>query len=229
MNIVNVTVGSNESRLTLGIAGENLATQIVFDISALITTYGQGTAIMLAKRSQDTDPYPCSNVEQSGNTLTWTITNIDTACIGHGRAELFWYVDNALAKTIVYRTFTAPDIGTNTEAPDPYDSWIESLTELAAQIRSDGEEYVADAEAWAVGERNGTPVASTDETYENNSKYWAEQSEHEADRAEQAANEAGYMELQINTDGQLIYIRTDAVDVDFSIDTTNGTLIMEAV
>ena len=31
-----------------------------------------------------------------------------------------------------------------------------------------------DSEAWAVGERNGVPVPSTDPAYENNSKYWAE-------------------------------------------------------
>lgn len=35
---------------------------------------------------------------------------------------------------------------------------------------------VEDAEAWAVGERNGTPVSSDDPTYHNNSKYWSEQS-----------------------------------------------------
>ena len=32
-----------------------------------------------------------------------------------------------------------------------------------------------DSEAWAVGERGGTPVASGDDTYENNSKYYADQ------------------------------------------------------
>ena len=30
-----------------------------------------------------------------------------------------------------------------------------------------------DAEAWAVGKRNGVDVPSTDETYDNNAKYWA--------------------------------------------------------
>ena len=30
-----------------------------------------------------------------------------------------------------------------------------------------------DAEAWAVGERDGVPVPSTDPAYENNAKYWA--------------------------------------------------------
>ena len=56
-------------------------------------------------------------------------------------------------------------------------------------VRTDCEQYRNDAqasatsaatsesnsEAWAVGERGGTPVPSSDVTYENNSKYYAEQ------------------------------------------------------
>ena len=37
-------------------------------------------------------------------------------------------------------------------------------------------ESAEDSEAWAVGERNGEPVGSGDETYHNNAKYYAEQS-----------------------------------------------------
>ena len=47
-----------------------------------------------------------------------------------------------------------------------------------------------------------------------------------ADRAEQAANTAGYLDVEI-VDGRLIYTRTDAVDVDFALN--NGRLIMEAI
>ena len=48
----------------------------------------------------------------------------------------------------------------------------------------------------------------------------------DADRAEQAANNAGYLDVKI-VDGRLIYTRTDAVDVDFALN--NGRLIMEAI
>ena len=48
-----------------------------------------------------------------------------------------------------------------------------------------------------------------------------------ADRAEQAAAEAGFMDVEIDSDGHLIYTRTDAVDVDLKL--VNGHLIMEAV
>lgn len=37
------------------------------------------------------------------------------------------------------------------------------------------EDSAEDSEAWAVGERGGVPVSSTDPTYENNAKYWAQQ------------------------------------------------------
>ena len=47
-----------------------------------------------------------------------------------------------------------------------------------------------------------------------------------ADRAEQAANNAGYLDVKI-VGGRLIYTRTDAVDVDFALN--NGRLIMEAI
>lgn len=51
--------------------------------------------------------------------------------------------------------------------------------------------------------------------------------EHYAHLAEQGAASAGYLDVEINEDGHLIYIRTDQVDVDFSLE--NGHLIMEAV
>lgn len=52
-------------------------------------------------------------------------------------------------------------------------------------IRQDAETgYIAqardaaeDSEAWAVGQRSGTDVPATDETYHNNAKYWAGQAE----------------------------------------------------
>lgn len=74
-----------------------------------------------------------------------------------------------------------------------------------------------DSEAWAVGKREGVDVGQADETFHNNSKYYA-------DRAEQGAAAAGYMDLYINDNGHLIYTRTDNVDNDFNID-SNGHLI----
>lgn len=48
----------------------------------------------------------------------------------------------------------------------------------------------------------------------------------DAERAEQAATTAGYLDIEI-VDGRLIYTRTDAVDVDFELE--NGHLLMEVI
>lgn len=47
--------------------------------------------------------------------------------------------------------------------------------DAAAESAAAAEESAEDSEAWAVGKRNGAPVGTSDETYHNNAKYWAEQ------------------------------------------------------
>lgn len=63
--------------------------------------------------------------------------------------------------------------------------------------------------------------------YARNAGFSADRAAADADRAEQAATNAGYLDVEIDENGHLIYTRTDAVDVDFELD--NGHLIMEAI
>lgn len=53
---------------------------------------------------------------------------------------------------------------------------ISELTLIMEQIHEDVEkaEVLSEAEAWAVGERDGVPVTEEDPTYHNNSKYYKE-------------------------------------------------------
>lgn len=67
----------------------------------------------------------------------------------------------------------APVEGTET-APvtaSQFEQFVEAVQDAAGSIS----DYSYDSEAWAVGKRGGVDVPSTDETYHNNSKYWAEQ------------------------------------------------------
>lgn len=51
----------------------------------------------------------------------------------------------------------------------------------AAASKEDIHEYIDDSEAWARGTRDGVDVQSTDETYHNNAKYYAERSSQNAE------------------------------------------------
>lgn len=61
---------------------------------------------------------------------------------------------------------------------------------------------------------------------EARAKRYAQDAEVDANRAEMAAKNAGYFDVEIDARDHLIYTRTDEVDADFSID-TRGHLVME--
>ena len=135
--------------IIIGRRGTHGTEQIVFDISYLIENYGAGTAALLVKRSQDETAYPAS-ISQSGNSVTWVIEEVDTAFKGHGECELYWYVNGALAKTILYGVTVLRDIGdTPVDPPDPYETWIDYLTQLGTETfeaANAAAESAADAE-----------------------------------------------------------------------------------
>lgn len=126
--------------IKLGRRAETNVTQVTFDLSELITEFGDGTATLMVKRPIDTIVYP-AEIQRNENTLTWTVTDIDTAFSGQGACELFWYVGEALAKTVVYQTYVSNDIGSDiTDPPDPYESWLDTLTGLAAETQENAQD-----------------------------------------------------------------------------------------
>lgn len=80
----------------------------------------------------------------------------------------------------------------------------------------------SNSEAWAVGERGGTPVPSTDPTYENNSKYYAEQSGDYWDKVHDAVDMVVPSVSIDFTTGQLMYSGSQLL---FYIDNATGQLM----
>ena len=124
MEVYRVKTGSI---LPLGKQGENLARKIQFDISRWIGTLGPGTVQLLHQRSGDEAPYPVA-VEQEGNLAVWTVTSADTAAAGTGRAELQYYVGDALAKSETWMTKVFPALGDASETPpEAQQGWVDQV------------------------------------------------------------------------------------------------------
>jgi len=142
--MITETITANDSAylLDIGRQGEREARQIVFDLSWMAENFGDGTAALLHQRSQDGLPYQVDAV-QDGNTLTWTVTDTDTAFVGYGKAEIRWTVGDALAKTVIYKTRVAESITGDTEIPDPYQSWYDAMVEAVGQEAEQKAEVVA--------------------------------------------------------------------------------------
>lgn len=110
--------------INLGRQGENEVSQVIFDVSELITDYGSGTAVVVVRRPTEITTYQHDDTVQSGDTVTWTVTNADTEIAGDGNVQLFWAVDDAVAKTITYQTYIEPALMNPTDAPVSPTGWI---------------------------------------------------------------------------------------------------------
>jgi hypothetical protein len=144
------TSGCTPQTIVIGRRGTYDTLQVVFDLTYLIDTYGDGVAVLALKRSQDASAYPVT-VAQDGSTLTWTISDTDTAYVGAGECQLMWYVNNGLAKTIIYPVVVMRDIlSTAEDAPDGYQTWVDDLIGLGAvtlKNAQDAAQSASDAES----------------------------------------------------------------------------------
>ena len=106
----------------------------------------------------------------------------------------------------------------------------QGYAEQAETARDTAQGYATQAQTSAnsasASASQASASASTASAAANNAAASAASAYTDAERAEQAASTAGYLDVEI-VDGRLIYTRTDAVDVDFTLN--NGRLIMEAI
>lgn len=88
---------------------------------------------------------------------------------------------NALASATQAGTYasnastSASNASTSESNASAYATNAYNSASSAGQSATSALDSAEDSEAWAVGKRNGVPVESADETYENNAKYYASQ------------------------------------------------------
>ena len=235
MIIATVTTDSG-AILPLGRQGEHGVRQVRFDLSYLIETFGEGTAILVHQRSQDLAPYIVSAV-QDGDRLEWTVMDADTAYKGFGKAEIRWTVGDDLAKTVTYKTSVQRSLTEQTEIPDPLESWYDTMIVYIDQLKVDSDARLVEAvenasqsatsateSATSAAESEATATAKATQAAQSASDaagsataaaQSAADADMNADRAEQAAANSGYMYFHIDSSGDLIYHRTSNVDVTF--------------
>lgn len=213
-------VAQEDVVIPIGRQGETDVVTVQFPTEGWSELYGNGSFELLHKRCKDVAPYPCSITVADGM-VNWVIGSADTQYVGRGVAQLVYVVDGAIAKSVIYATSTLRSVDGGSCAPEPWQSWVDEVL-AAGAAATEGAEYTnqraLDAEAWAVGQRAGEDVDEDDETFHNNSKYYAE-------RAEQVAVGNGYAYLWIEDDGELYLARTSNIleELDFEL-TEDGDL-----
>lgn len=99
-------------------------------------------------------------------------------------------------------------------------SAAETAQGKAEDAQSAAEGAADNAEAWAVGKRGGVDVGPSDETYHNNSEFYAA-------LAQQGAETAGYVFFEVDNSDGCMYVTTAGhigEDVDFEVNEETGML-----
>ncbi len=109
--------------IAIGRQMEDHYRQIIFDCSGFGVEVSSVT--LVHQRSLDMAPYIVET--SSTDTLTWTITNTDTAYPGYGKAELRISFTNGLAKSVVFTTMVIQSITADTTIPQPLQSWYDAM------------------------------------------------------------------------------------------------------
>ena len=142
--------------LEIGRQMENNYRQIVFDCSG----FGEDIAgiTLVHQRSKDEAPYIVTTSD--GETLTWNISNTDTAYAGLGQAELRISFASGLAKSIVYATHVIESITGDTVIPSALQSWYDAMIEYIDDHAATPEQIEAAVEAYLEDHPIPAPVQS---------------------------------------------------------------------
>lgn len=213
MKTINVNVADTVSVLDLGRRGETGVTEVVFDLSAWLEEFGAGTAALYVRRPDDAAAYPVALTIEDGS-AAWAVSNTDTNVKGYGAAELVLSSDGVVKKSAVWPIYVGCDIGQPTGSPpDPYESWLETLTALGAQAQEDAQ---AAADSAADAASSASDAADSAEDAE-------ESAQAAAASAEQAAAAAAHGIPAGGTRGQVLTKLSDAdFDADFEDPTGDG-------
>lgn len=202
---------NNQTLLQLGRQGENLARQVVFDLSTWVAEYGSGVAELIYQRNGDAAPYPVAAVRE-GNTLVWTLTATDTAVASsygsNGHCELRYYVGDVLAKSATWPTKVIPAMSTPSETapPEPEQGWVNQVIAVGAAAKADADRAAALAAEVAANAaqtaQDATESAQAKEAAQTAQRL-AEDAQRAAETAKQEAETAQAAAAQSATDADV--------------------------
>ena len=147
-----ITIEMSKPGAVIGRIGENEAARIAFNIGGWLRDYPDGQISVLCKRPLDPGAYPVPSeqIAIDGGTLYWTLSSADLAQTGSGQCELILTDDGVKAKSEIFGILIRDALDGSAEPPEPWQGWIDDLTDLMDEKIADAAAEVTNAHAEAV-------------------------------------------------------------------------------
>ena len=223
MSVLSVDVGGIFPKaIRIGYEGENVVTQIDFNLKKWIAEYGLGGVTLLVQRHGDIDAYPVPLMIKDG-IASWSITKTDTAKVGRGEIQLVYTAGEKIKKSPIYTTTCSNALDDSDTIPDPYDSWHSTLTDLSTLVTAKVAESLVNADIAQMAANISAQAASQSaqsadaaQRSELNALESAQASRSEADKskiyAEQAQGALGgmtFVGFSMNNAGHVLITNSD--------------------
>lgn len=140
----------------IGRLGENEHRTVRFwESTEVLAQYPEASVTVLHRRPGDPAAYPVAPgyVEIQDGVVCWTIQSGDLTKVGRGKAELVFTSGEIVAKTMIYDTMIDQALDGTGEAPEPWESWIEEVTEAGEHAPQ-----IIDGEWWAWSVADGAYI-----------------------------------------------------------------------
>lgn len=157
--------------IPIGRQGENEVNQITFDFTDWYDLLGEGILTLTLVRPTENVPYPVTLTTEDTNAV-WNVSTVDTAIEGIGKAQLLYLIGGKIKKSRIYNTkiFDSLEDG---EIPDPYESWLTELLQIASEVRTNADAVEQNTEDALL--------------YKNSAQRGAESAEESAEQVKQSA------------------------------------------
>lgn len=211
MRNVPVKFDEMRKRIFLGVAGENLATQLDIDCSSVLAVHPDAIFSVLVRRREGENSYPAMAgvVPDANGMVQYSVTSTDTAYAGWVLVEIQAIQDNMIAKTCALQCHVRESLDPQGDIPaPPTPGWVQMVMDAAARSEtsaatsaSSAEEASASKDAAAVSakasEASKEKAAELVEAFETEE---AARQRAEAERArEEAARETAEAQRQQDT------------------------------
>lgn len=141
-----------KENIFLGYQGEDESRCVVFDIGYIINEFGSDGLFSLTYKRSATEvayPIPVDAFVLDGQLLKWTVSMTELAIPGKGRVQIRYAVDGVIVKTENFDCIVKPSLGAQVDAPEPMESYIDTMHNIADDTRrnaSEADQSADDAE-----------------------------------------------------------------------------------
>lgn len=190
---ITINVGQKllDRAIPIGRVGENIVSEIEWNIGVWQEQFGDGILELLVQRNRDTNPYPVA-LTIDGNSAVWIITDTDTAVNGRGQLQLVYRVGEKIKKSVIYEFICRVSLGATGPVPDGYSDWLDALTQIAAQAQ----ESAQTAQESAQEAQESAEAAGSERAVASSEAYQAQLSARAASLSEQNADFSAYLAQQ---------------------------------